>query len=313
MQNKKIYVAGHTGLAGSAIVRKLRALGYDNLLLPEIDLMDPSSVRDFFAAMCPEYVFFCAIVTGGIIATKNFPGTFIHENLMIQTHVLHEAMRSGVQRLFFLGSSCLYPRLCPQPMKEEYLVSSSFEPSNRSYAIGKIAGIEMCWAYNQQYKTRFFAGMPTNLYGPEDDYDLVRAHVLPAMIRKMHHAKVEGLESLTLWGTGRARREFLHSDDFAEAAIFLMNLEDNPLFGLSEPPLVNIGTGVDLSIRELALLIADVVGYSGEILWDATKPDGPPQKLLDVSRIHQMGWKASISLQEGIRRVYEGWAANTTR
>ncbi|MGE0359077.1 MAG: GDP-L-fucose synthase family protein [Burkholderiales bacterium] len=309
-KSARIYVAGHRGLAGSAIVRRLRAAGFDNLLLrthAELELTDAAAVERFFRAERPEYVVLAAAKVGGILANDTFPAEFIRENLAIQTNILHEAWRAGVKRLLFLGSSCIYPRDCPQPMKEEYLLTGPLEPTNRPYAIAKIAGIEMCSAYNRQYGTRFLAVMPTNLYGPGDNYDLQTSHVLPALIRKAHEAKARGEEALVVWGTGKPRREFLYSDDMADACVALLRLEDEK-FGEAigtYPPLVNIGAGEDLTIRELAELVCEVVGFEGRLAFDASKPDGMPRKLLDTSRMGRLGWRARIGLREGIAMAYE--------
>ena len=311
-KSARIYVAGHRGLAGSAIVRRLLAAGYENLLLrthAELELTDAAAVERFFGAERPEYVVLAAAKVGGILANDTFPAEFIRENLAIQTNVLHEAWRAGVKRLLFLGSSCIYPRDCPQPMKEEYLLTGPLEPTNRPYAIAKIAGIEMCSAYNRQYGTQFLAVMPTNLYGPGDNYDLQTSHVLPALIRKAHEAKARGDASLVVWGTGMPRREFLYSDDMADACVALLRLEDGK-FGEAigtYPPLLNVGAGTDLTIRELAELVCEVVGFKGRLAFDASKPDGTPRKLLDTSRMGRLGWRARTGLREGVRLAYEGY------
>ena len=305
----KIYVAGHRGLAGSALVRRLRAAGYENLVLrthAELELADAIAVRRFFEAELPQHVLLAAAKVGGILANDTLPAEFIQENLAIQTNVIHEAWRAGVKRLLFLGSSCIYPRECPQPMKEEYLLTGPLEPTNRPYALAKIAGIEMCSAYNRQYGTQFLAVMPTNMYGPGDNYDLQTSHVLPALIRKAHEAKGRGDEALVVWGTGKPRREFLYSDDMAEACVALLKLDDarfNAAIG-AYPPLVNIGSGSDLTIRELAELVARVVGFKGALRFDTAKPDGTPRKLLDVSRIAAIGWAPSVPIAEGIALSY---------
>ena len=332
----KVYVAGHRGLAGSALVRELEKRGYSNLITrthAELDLTDQPAVRRFFEAERPEYVFLAAAKVGGILANNTYPAEFIAENLAIQTNVIHEAWRAGVKRLLFLGSSCIYPRDCPQPIKESYLLTGPLEFTNRSYALAKIAGVEMCWAYNRQYGTKFLAAMPTNLYGPGDNYDLQSSHVLPALIRKFHEAKVRNDRSVPVWGTGSPRREFLYSDDMASACVFLMSLADdafddllnpsNPFVpsGVSSsvrperteveskeerlPPLINIGCGEDLTIRELAEQVRRTVGFTGTIAWDATKPDGTPRKLLDVSRLFALGWRPRITLTEGIAAAYQ--------
>lgn len=308
-QSAKVYVAGHRGLAGSALVRRLRAAGYDNLVLrthAELELADAVAVRRFFEAERPQHVLLAAAKVGGILANDTLPAQFIHENLAIQTNVIHEAWRAGVKRLLFLGSSCIYPRECPQPMKEEYLLTGPLEPTNRPYALAKIAGIEMCSAYNRQYGTQYLAVMPTNLYGPGDNYDLRTSHVLPALIRKAHEAKQRGDEALVVWGTGKPRREFLYSDDMADACVALLRLDDARFKAAigSYPPLVNIGSGTDLTIRELAELVARVVGFKGALQFDASKPDGTPRKLLDVSRMARLGWSARIGMEEGIARAY---------
>ncbi|MFH2123672.1 MAG: GDP-L-fucose synthase [Pseudomonadota bacterium] len=377
--SSKIYIAGHRGLVGSALMRRLQDKGYNNLVTrthAELDLTDQAAVRHFFAAEKPEYILLAAAKVGGIHANNTYPAEFIHSNLTIQANVIHEAYRVGVKRLLFLGSSCIYPKDCPQPMKEEYLLTGPLEPTNRPYALAKIAGIEMCWAYNRQYGTRFMAVMPTNLYGPNDNYDLNNSHVLPAMIRKFHlaklasennHAGIEADEQLhgpipidlkerllatctlplkpcplnlkpctlplepciSIWGTGTPRREFLYSDDMAEACLYLMNLPDerfatllwsaasaSPLAPQTlnlEPctlplaPLVNVGCGEDLTIRELAELVQEVVGFTGNLTFDPSKPDGTMRKLLDVSKLNQMGWKATTHLRDGIVSAYENY------
>lgn len=308
--DSKIYVAGHRGLVGSALVRQLNAKGYHNLVLrthAELDLTDQAVVRDFFAREKPEYVFLAAAKVGGIHANNTYPAEFIHQNLAIQTNVIHESWRNGVKRLLFLGSSCIYPRDCPQPIKEEYLLTGPLEPTNRPYAVAKIAGIEMCHAYNRQYGTRYLAAMPTNLYGPNDNYDLQNSHVLPALIRKMHEARERGDKEVVVWGTGTPRREFLYSDDMADACIFLMTSADEnlaPLFTPDAPPLVNIGCGEDVAIRELAETVSRVVGFSGKLVFDTSKPDGTPRKLLSVNRMAALGWRASTTLESGVFLAY---------
>jgi len=314
--SSRIFVAGHRGLVGSAIHRELRRKGYANLLLKtrdELDLMNGAAVERFFAEERPDYVFLAAAKVGGILANNTYPADFIRDNLEIQTNVIDAAWRSGVKRLLFLGSSCIYPKLCPQPIKEEYLLTGPLEATNRAYALAKIAGIEMCWSYNRQYGTRFLSAMPTNLYGQGDNFDLKKSHVLPALIRKAAEAKATGEKKMVVWGTGTPRRELLYSDDLAEACVFLMSLPDErfqTLLNNEEPPLINIGTGNDLSIRELAELVCRVVGFEGKLEFDTTKPDGTPQKLLDVSRIHSLGWQSRTSLEEGIRLTYE-WAKDS--
>ena len=309
----RIYVAGHRGLVGSALVRALRARGFANLLLrthAELDLTDQAAVEAFFAAEKPDHVFLAAARVGGIHANNEYPAEFIRDNLAIQTNVIHAAWRAGVGRLLFLGSSCIYPRDCPQPIREDYLLTGPLEATNRPYALAKIAGIEMCWSYNRQYGTKFLAVMPTNLYGPGDNYDLETSHVIPALIRKFHEAKQRGDKEVVVWGSGTPRREFLYSDDMAEACLFLMNLPDEQFASvlnpqLSAPPLINIGVGHDLTIRELAETVKAVVGFAGEIVLDPVKPDGTPRKLLDVSRLQALGWQVGTSLEEGLRRAYK--------
>ena len=321
-QNAKIFVAGHTGLVGSAVLRRLQGLGYNNILLrtsKELDLTQQDKVEEFFQFERPEYVFLCAAKVGGILANKMFPAQFIQQNLLIQTHVLHEAMKSKVKRLLFLGSSCIYPRECPQPIKEEYLLTGLLEATNRPYAIAKIAGIEMCSSYNRQYGTRYVCAMPTNLYGPNDHYDLETCHVLPALIRKFHDANEEKKEFVELWGTGKARREFLHSDDLANAVTYIMNLDDRKYDNLLEkqPPIINVGCGEDLTIQELAEQIKSIIGFQGKIHWNTEKPDGTPQKLFDISLISSIGWKPQIALEQGICDTYsqvkESWVLNSVK
>ena len=310
-QGARIYVAGHTGLAGSAIVRALERAGHSNLLLrrhAELELADARSVAAFFERERPEYVFLAAAKVGGILANETYPADFIRDNLAVQLNVIHEAWSAKVKRLLFLGSSCIYPRDCLQPIKEEYFLSGPLEPTNRAYALAKIAGVEMCWSYNRQHGTRFLAVMPTNLYGPGDQYDLRNSHVLPALIRKIHEAKQSGARQVTLWGSGRPRREFLLSDDMAEASVFLMRLPEdgfNRLVAPEKAPLINIGAGADQSIAELAVLVADVIGYKGEFVYDASKPDGTPRKLLDGARIMALGWKPATTLRQGITVAYQ--------
>jgi GDP-L-fucose synthase len=310
----RIFVAGHRGLAGSAITRKLRAEGCTNLLLPtrqELDLTNRDATRAFFDRERPEYVFLAAAKVGGIVANRDFPADFIAQNLDIQNNVLESALRAGVRRLLFLGSSCVYPRLAPQPLKEEYLLSGPLEFTNRSYAVAKIAGIEMCWAFNRQYGTKFLAAMPTNLYGPGDNYDLQTSHVLPALIRKTHEAIERGDKEVTIWGTGTPLREFLFSDDMADACVYLMNLSETQferLISLSEtPPLVNVGSGHDVTIRELATTVFSVLGFEGNVVFDSTKPDGTPRKLLDTARLSGLGWRPSITLRQGIRLAWDDY------
>ncbi|MCC6301457.1 MAG: GDP-L-fucose synthase [Gammaproteobacteria bacterium] len=309
-----IYIAGHRGLVGSALTRRFQSAGYDKLILRthrELDLTDQAGVREFFERERPEYVLLAAAKVGGILANDTYPAEFVQKNLAIQTHVIHEAWRCGVKRLLFLGSSCIYPRDCPQPIKEEYLLTGPLEQTNRAYAIAKIAGVEMCRAYNQQYGTRYLAVMPTNLYGPGDNFDLKNSHVLPALIRKMHEAKLAGAPTVTVWGTGTPRRELLHSDDLADACLFLLNLPDEEYASLltphASPPLINVGCGKDITIRELAETAQRVVGYPGSLVFDTSKPDGTPRKLLDVSRLGALGWSPRIGLDEGIGQVYRGY------
>lgn len=297
----KIYVAGHRGMVGSALVRRLKKEGYEHLLLRtsrEMDLRRQNEVEQFFYRERPDYVFLAAAKVGGILANNTYRGEFIYDNLMIEANVIEAARKYGVKKLLFLGSSCIYPKHAPQPLKEDYLLTGPLEPTNEPYAIAKIAGIKLCDAYRSQYGCNFISVMPTNLYGPNDNYDLETSHVLPALLRKFHEAKINGDKEVVMWGTGAPLREFLHVDDLADACLFLMEHYD-------EPGLVNIGTGKDISIKDLALLIKKITGYEGEITHDLSKPDGTPRKLLDVSKLHRLGWKASIPLEEGIRRVYE--------
>jgi GDP-L-fucose synthase len=304
-----IYVAGYRGLVGSAICRSLRRQGFERLLLrthAELDLTDSAAVRQFFQQERPAHVFLAAAKVGGILANDLYPADFIRENLIIQTNVIDAGYRSGVDRLLFLGSSCIYPKLSPQPIKEEYLLTGPLEPTNRPYALAKIAGVEMCWSYNRQYHTRYLAAMPTNLYGPGDNFDLKNSHVLPALIRKVAEAKASGQKQIVVWGTGTPRRELLFSEDLAEACVFLMNLNEADYSSLLEGvPLINIGTGTDVTIRELAEQVCAVLGFDGELVFDTSRPDGTPQKLLDVTRILKLGWKPRTSLAEGIALTYE--------
>lgn len=296
----KIYVAGHRGLVGSAITRELTKQGYTNLILrtrQELDLLDAQAVADFFKEEKPDFVFLAAAKVGGIMANKTHPAEFIYENLTVQNNVIHNSYLNGVKKILFLGSSCIYPKLAPQPIKEEYLLTNELEPSNKAYAVAKIAGIITCQAYNQQYDTNFISVMPTNLYGPNDNFDLETSHVLPALIRKFHEAKIDGKKEVVIWGTGNAMREFLHVDDLAHACVFLMNKYD-------DSEIINIGTGADVTIRELAEMIKNVVGYEGNISWDTTKPDGTPRKLLDVSKLHNLGWRHAIELNNGLQMTY---------
>ncbi|HEX9593404.1 MAG TPA: GDP-L-fucose synthase [bacterium] len=306
--DQTIYVAGHRGLVGSALVRALERHGFTNLLRhthAELDLTDRDAVDTFFAEQRPAYVFLAAAKVGGIVANDTYPADFIRDNLAIQLHVIDAAHRFGVEKLLFLGSSCIYPKLCPQPMKEEYLLTGALEPTNSAYAVAKIAGIEMCQAYRRQYGCHFISVMPTNLYGPGDNYDLETSHVLPALIRKFHEAQEAGTPTVTIWGTGSPRREFLHADDLAEACLFLMDRYD-------ESEIINIGVGEDATIRELAERVAEATGFTGELLFDTSKPDGTPRKLLDVSRLTTLGWRAQIDLREGIRRTVEEYRALCT-
>jgi GDP-L-fucose synthase len=310
-KKSKIYVAGHRGLAGSAIVRQLARHGCDNLLVrthTELELTDQAAVRSLFEQERPEYVFLAAARVGGIVANSSYPAEFIHSNLAIQTNVLHESWRCGVKRVLFLGTSCIYPRDCPQPMKEEYLLTGPLEATNRPYAVAKISGIEMCWSYNRQYGTRFLAAMPTNLYGLGDSYDLNNSHVLPALIRKMHEAMQAGQDEVVIWGTGKPLREFLYSEDMAEACVYLLDLPDatfDEFVSDTRPPLVNIGFGAELSIAELARTVAGVVGFRGKLRFDTSKPDGTPRKLLDSGRINAMGWRARTQFEPGIAAAYQ--------
>jgi GDP-L-fucose synthase len=319
-RDAKIYVAGHQGLVGSALVRRLRAVGYGNLLLrthAELDLTNQSEVKEFFSREGPEYVFLAAAKVGGILANSTYPAEFIYQNLLIQTQVIHEAYRTGVKRLLFLGSSCIYPKHAPQPMKEEYLLTGSLEPTNRPYSIAKISGVEMCWSYNRQYGTRFLAAMPTNLYGPGDHYDLHDSHVIAALIRKMHEAKMSGADQLVIWGTGTPRREFLYSDDAAEACVFLMDMPDRSLDSIvaddQSGPILNIGCGEDVTVHELAELIAEIASFRGRLVFDPSKPDGTPRKLLDTSRLTALGWKSKTRLREGLQRTYMEFSETVAR
>tara|TARA_B100001013_G_scaffold176590_1_gene106131 strand:+ start:127 stop:1059 length:933 start_codon:yes stop_codon:yes gene_type:complete len=299
--NSRIYVAGHRGLVGSAIIRSLKQRGFENLITrthAELELMDAVAVKDFFEQAKPEYVFLAAAKVGGIHANSTYPADFMRENLIVQTNVIHESWRQGVVKLLFLGSSCIYPKLCPQPIKEEYLLSGELEKTNDAYALAKIAGIKTCQSYNQQHGTHFISAMPTNLYGVNDNFHPENSHVLPALIRRFHEAKLANVESISIWGTGTSRREFLHSDDLADAVLFLMeNYDDSEI--------VNVGCGKDQTIKELAETIQEVVGYTGHLKFDSTRPDGTPQKILDISKINSLGWKPTISLREGLKQVYQ--------
>ncbi|OXB07605.1 GDP-L-fucose synthase family protein [Flavobacterium pectinovorum] len=299
--NDKIYIAGHRGMVGSAILRQLKAKGFTNFILKtslELDLRNQQAVADFFQSEKPDYVFLAAAKVGGIIANNTYRGDFIYENLMIQNNVIHQSYINKVKKLMFLGSSCIYPKMAPQPLKEEYMLTGELETTNEPYAIAKIAGIKMCDAYRDQFGCNFISVMPTNLYGPNDNYDLKNSHVLPAMLRKFITAKHNGDASVTIWGTGNPKREFLHADDLAEACVFLME-------NYNESGLVNIGVGEDISILDLAILVKKIVSFEGEILTDTTKPDGTPRKLMDVSKLSSFGWKAKTTLEEGIQKVYD--------
>lgn len=309
MMNKdaKIYVAGHRGLVGAALVRRLQADGFSNIVTVtsrEIDLREQAAVRGFFADQRPDYVFLAAAKVGGILANDSYPAEFIYDNLMIEANIIDAAYRNGAKKLLFLGSTCIYPKLAPQPLKEEYLLSGPLEPTNEWYAVAKIAGIKLCQAYQRQYGARFISAMPTNLYGPGDNFDLEKSHVMPALIRKFHEAKMTGAPSVMVWGTGKPLREFLHVDDCARAAVFLME-------NYEHPDIVNIGTGSDISIGDLAALVKRVVGYAGEIVFDASKPDGTPRKLVDVTRITGLGWLPGIGLEEGVADAYRWFLENT--
>jgi len=306
-----IFVAGHRGLVGSAIVRELKRLGYTQVLTrsrAELDLQDAEAVLRFFQETKPQFVVLAAAKVGGILANNTYPADFIHDNLKIQNSVIEACYATGVDRLLFLGSSCIYPKLAPQPMPESCLLTGPLEPTNRAYALAKIAGIEMCWSYNRQFSTKYLAAMPTNLYGPNDNFDLKNSHVLPALIRKTAQAIKDGAEAVEVWGSGTPKRELLYSDDLAEACVYLLNLpadEYAKLLREDTPPLINIGTGEDVTIRELAETVARVLGFKGVLRFDPTKPDGTPRKLMDVSLIHSLGWKHRVELEEGIRRTWE--------
>ena len=300
-KDSKIYIAGHTGMVGSALVRKLQQEGFKNIIFrssSELDLTEQQAVKAFFEEEKPDYVFLAAAKVGGIMANNTYRGQFLYENLMIQNNVIHQSYVHGVKKLLFLASSCIYPKMSPQPIKEDYLLSGKLEPTNEPYAIAKIAGLKMCENYNRQYGCDFISVMPTNLYGPNDNFDPETAHVLPALLRNFHEGKIENRASVEVWGTGAPKREFLHVNDLAEACLHLMNTYSGNVS-------VNIGTGEDISIKDLAVMIKKITGYSGEITWNTSKPDGTPRKLLDVSLIHSLGWNHRISLKEGIRKVYE--------
>lgn len=299
----KIYVAGHRGMVGSAIVRKLENLGFENIVTRnsrELDLRNQEAVAEFFETEQPEYVFLAAAKVGGIVANNTWRADFLYDNLMIESNVIHQAYKTGVKKLLFLGSSCIYPKLAPQPLKEEYLLSGSLEQTNEPYAIAKIAGLKLCEAYHDQYGCNFISAMPTNLYGPNDNYDLQSSHVLPALLRKFHEAKESGSSQVVIWGTGSPLREFMHADDLADACVYLMKHYND-----KQP--VNVGVGEDISIIQLAELIKKLVGFKGRIVLDATKPDGTPRKILDVRRLHSLGWRHKIALEEGLRQVYEDY------
>jgi GDP-L-fucose synthase len=309
-KSDKIYVAGHRGLVGSAVVRRLKSAGFQNLVTrshAELDLRDQPAVADFFDQERPQWVLLAAARVGGILANSTYPADFIRDNLLIQSSVIHQSWVHGIERLLFLGSSCVYPRDCPQPIREDYLMTGPLEKTNSAYAVAKIAGVEMCHSYNCQYGTRYICAMPTNLYGPGDNFDPETSHVLPAMIRKFHEGKIFN-EKVVLWGTGKPRREFLHVDDMATASLHLMTLSDDQLANLfrkDSPPLINIGSGQDLTIKEVAELISDIIGYQGTVQWDLSKPDGTAQKLLDISRFRNLGWEPAIPFRDGIQEVYK--------
>ena len=305
-QQATLYVAGHRGMVGSAIVRNLQAKGYETIITrtsSELDLRNQAAVADFFATEKPEYVFLAAAKVGGILANNTYRADFLYDNLMIESNIIHSAYKNGVTKLLFLGSSCIYPKMAPQPLQEESLLTGLLEQTNEPYAIAKIAGIKLCEAYRIQYGVNFVSAMPTNLYGPNDNYDLQGSHVLPALIRKFHEAKINNQPTVEVWGTGSPRREFLHADDLADACVFLMLNYDGELF-------VNVGTGEDVTIRELAEMVQDVVGYEGELRWNTDKPDGTPRKLMDVSRLHNLGWKHTTDLREGLELTYQDFLAN---
>jgi GDP-L-fucose synthase len=316
-KDTRIYVAGHRGLAGAALIRALSRRGYENLIVAthaELELTDPRAVRTFLATERPRVVILAAAKVGGIVANDRYPAEFVQQNLAIQTTVIHEAWRAGIKRLLFLGSSCIYPRECPQPMREEYVMTGPLELTNRAYAMAKLAGLEMCWAYNRQYGTQYVCAMPTNLYGPGDNYDLETSHVLPALIRRFHEAKESGDDAVTLWGTGAPRREFLYSDDMADACVHILEHGDDGLRGVlpsDQAPLINVGCGEDSTVQELAELVRDVIGSTARIEWDPGRPDGTPRKLLDVSRLTQLGWKPSIPLRDGIAMAYRDFLTRT--
>ncbi|WP_290756509.1 MULTISPECIES: GDP-L-fucose synthase [unclassified Exiguobacterium] len=308
-KDAKIYIAGHRGLVGSAIHRKLMKDGYMNLVVrtsKELDLRDKEQVDRFFKEEKPEFVFVAAAKVGGIVANNEFPADFIRDNLMIQTNVIDASYRNQVEKLLFLGSTCIYPKLAPQPLKEEYLLTGPLEPTNDAYALAKIAGIKMCQSYNKQYGTNYISAMPTNLYGENDNFDLQSSHVMPALIRKFHEAKLSNQSSVEVWGTGTPKREFLYSDDLADACVYLMN-------HYNEDEIINIGVGEDVSIKELAETVQRVVGFEGELKFDTTKPDGTPRKLVDTTKINQLGWTAKVELEDGIRKAYDWFLNNTDK
>lgn len=320
----KIYIAGHRGLVGSALVRNLRKKGYANLLMrthADLDLTNQAACDDFFCKERPDYVFLSAAKVGGIVANSTYPAEFIRDNLAIQSNVIHAAYRNNIKRLMFLGSSCIYPKYCQQPIKEEYLLTGPLEPTNRPYAIAKIAGIEMCWSYNRQYDTKYLAAMPTNLYGPGDNYHPENSHVIPALIRKFYAAKKSGAKEVVVWGTGTPKREFLYSDDMADACVYLMNLPDQKFItllgsdevasGKFQPPLINIGVGKDVSIKELSEMIGKVINYDGRIVFDVSRPDGTPQKLSDVSLLNSLGWEARMPLLQGLSLASRDFISNS--
>jgi GDP-L-fucose synthase len=313
----RIYIAGHRGMVGAAIERRLRSDGYENLVFrtsSELDLRNQEGVAEFFREERPEYVFLAAAKVGGIVANNSYPADFIYDNLMIQNNVVHNARLTGVKRLLFLGSTCIYPRLAPQPLKEEYLLTGPLEPTNEAYAVAKIAGITLCRSCNRQYGTSFLAAMPTNLYGPHDNFDLETSHVLPALIRKFHDANATGALAVTIWGTGSPFREFLHVDDLADACLFLMQLPEEIFSSLithhSSPALINVGTGEEIRIRDLAQMVKDTVGFEGELLFDTGKPDGTPRKLSDTTRINALGWRHRTGLAEGLKSAYNWFKEN---
>ena len=300
-KNAKIFIAGHDGMVDSALTRCLEKMGFTNLITRtsvQLDLTNQSQVCDFLLSERPEFVFLAAGKVGGILANKTFPAEFIYNNLQIQNNVVHFAWKAKVKKLLFLASSCIYPKFCPQPMKEEYILTGPLEPTSKPYAIAKIAGIRMCQSYNKQYGTKFISAVPTNLYGPNDDFDPETSHLLPALIHKFHVAKVEGTSNVTIWGTGTPRRGFMHVDDLADACVFLMNNYD-------ESEIINVGRGEDLSVKELALLIKDIVGFNGDLIFDESKPDGTPRKLLDISKIKNMGWTPKIGFEKGLKQTYK--------